>query len=182
MTKSLKVLFGTTLITTMALPLVLISCSNNVPQEVAKISIDREKLEGNFAKGVGSEIFTPESIDSFIIKFNEAPQNYFLSATPIVGITPFINANINAFNEYDLDATTKKMFFKAEASPNSTLPSFGTIKFTFDLKSSFKSEVVIVDSPTETQEPSNSEVFSMSFRTLLPITPSDKESRDLEIK
>ena len=128
--------------------------------------------------------FTPDSIVALISNFNQTPENYFLSSsTPIEGVIPFIDSDITNFQEDVLDPLNSKLSFKLELVPTPTLPSFQTIKFIFDLKTTHTPEVLIVESPTSSLEPLKSEVFSMDFRTLLPIGTEavTVEERALEI-
>lgn len=151
-------------ITSLSAPLILISCSQNVQPEISTISIDREKLEQNFAKGIGenNSTFTPESIKAFISDFNTNPQNYFIALVPASSTAiPFITANLNSFLKNE-----SKPIISAEISSN--LPSFRSIKFSYKLDSKYKPKVIITNSPSSVLEPLETYAFSMDFRVLIP--------------
>ncbi len=181
MLKNFKMLLATTTSMTIATPLFLISCSENVPSEVANISIDRTKMSENLVKNPDST-FTLESIQTFITSFNANPENYFISSssteTP-VGVVPFIDSDINKFEEKSLNQSETKLAFELELFSNPLLPTFETIKFSFNLKSKYTPEVVIAESPTDSLEALKTNIFSMEFRTLIP--GENTEAENLEI-
>ena len=180
MLKNLKVLLTATTSITIAAPLFLISCSEGVPLDVASISIDRTKVAENLVKNEDST-FTLESIQKFITSFNENPKNYFISSTAEapVGVIPFIDSDINKFEENILNQSESKLAFELSLFSNTSLPTFETLKFSFNLKAKYTPEVVITESPTNSLDPIKSDVFSMEFRTAIPA--ADSEDLKLEI-
>ncbi len=180
MLKNLKMLLTATTSITIAAPLFLISCSEGVPLEVASISIDRTKMAENLVKNEDTT-FTLESIQKFITSFNENPKNYFISSTAEapVGVIPFIDSDINKFEENILNQSESKLAFELELFSNKLLPTFETIKFSFNLKSKYAPEVIIVESPTSSLETLKTDIFSMEFRTAIPA--ANTEELKLEI-
>ncbi|MGL5617694.1 MAG: hypothetical protein ACRCWU_01410 [Metamycoplasmataceae bacterium] len=172
MSKVLKLFSITSISVT---PLLMISCSQSSEAQISNIKINRIELEKNLVKNDDST-FTKQSFDSFINDFNNNPQNYFLSNTNILNTsTPFINANINSFAEV---GDLKKPNIKVEKVTD--MSSFETIKFTFELKKDYKPEIVIEDSPSVSQTILKTNVFSMTFRVLIP--EKDTPERQEEIQ
>ena len=149
-------------IVALSTPLIMISCSQGVETKESNIEIDRTKLESNFIKT--NQTFGVESIDQFVVAFNKAPQNYFVSPinTPLSSVTPFITANVEHFM---VDDKTKKPIMSAESIPNIVLPSFKTVKFTFKLKPEYQPLII---SPIDFPKPYEFSTFSMQFRSELP--------------
>lgn len=168
-------------IASISIPLVLVSCSQNIQSKTSTIGIDRSELEKNFAKATTEPTFTTSQIEKFIMDFNENPENYFITQTPANSsstIFPFITADINSFSENKINETISKPNIRIEKSSNTT-PSFETIKFIFELKPEYKPEIIIMESPTVTLNPLDTDAFSMDFRVMIPAI--NTEQRTLEI-
>ncbi|MGL5732838.1 MAG: hypothetical protein ACRCXE_02105 [Metamycoplasmataceae bacterium] len=158
-----------------AAPLLMIACSQSSETKVSNIKIDRSELEKNLIKKADST-FKKESFDTFISNFNNNPEIYFTSSTNTINsTTPFIDGDITSFAEV---GDLKKPNIKVEKSAN--ISSFETIKFTFELKSGYKSEVVIEDSPTILQPPLETKAFSMDFRILIPEKDTPERTEEIE--
>ncbi|MGL6124932.1 MAG: hypothetical protein ACRC1F_00370 [Metamycoplasmataceae bacterium] len=161
-----------------SVPLILVSCSSGVTVETSVIQIDRVELEKNFPKTASNIEFNTHSVDKFITDFNDNPQNYFKSSVVTSNsAVPFITAKIESFSENKINDTFSKPKISAEKISN--IPSFITVKFTFELKREFKPEVVIQEAPGVTLDPLETSVFSMDFRILTPTIGSAE--RPIEI-
>ncbi|MGL4251948.1 MAG: hypothetical protein ACRDCJ_02530 [Metamycoplasmataceae bacterium] len=172
MSKVLKLLSVASIATT---PLLMVACSQNNPIVVSNIKINRMELEDNFVQNPDST-FTAQSFDDFIKDFNLNPENYFTSNTNTSNnATPFITADINSFAEI---GDAKKPNIKVETT--SSIPSFKTIKFTFELKNDYKPQVIIEDSPTVSQPALETKAFSMSFRILIPEKDTSERQEEID--
>ncbi|MGL5204658.1 MAG: hypothetical protein ACRC63_00240, partial [Metamycoplasmataceae bacterium] len=159
-----------------AAPFLMVACSKSNEIKISNININRVELEKNLTENPDST-FTKESFTSFIRDFNDNPQNYFTSnSNTINGVSKFINADIDSFAEV---GELKKPNIRVEKASSMT-SSFETIKFNFELKSDYKPQIVIEDSPTVSQPPLETRAFSMTFRILIPEknTPERKEEID----
>lgn len=152
--------------------LFLVSCSSAEIKTKVDISINIDNLMKNFVvdgvEGAATRTsrFKRESIKVFVEKFNENPSLFITKNMTEFASTAFINVNSVMETDENLDIKIKVEKFDTFNSE--------TLKFSFELKSSYTSEIKVNDEPDKIYK----DIVAIGFRTTFKSTEGKEQQKE----